>query len=83
MFIDMQFGEIKIRHNTYNSVHFDTFDPNSAECSALKDNWCSFFLEKNAFFLPEGKLSLSTLRGSTLLHNDPEAHQDHCGRCRI
>ena len=23
------------------------------------------------------------LRFSTLLHNDPAAHQDHCGRCRI
>ena len=26
---------------------------------------------------------LSTLRFSTLFHNDPSAHQDHCGRCRI
>ena len=26
---------------------------------------------------------LSTLRFSTLLHNDPAAQQDHCGSCRI
>ena len=32
-------------------------------------------------FWPQGWVS--TLICSTLLHNDPAAHQDHCGRCRI
>ena len=36
-------------------------------------------------FLPQGQgqVSLSTLRFSTLFHNDPAVLQDHCGRCRI
>ena len=40
-----------------------------------------FFL----LFLHQGEVSLSTLRFSTLLHNDPAAHQDHCTMyiCRI
>ena len=35
------------------------------------------------FFLSHVYVSLSTLRFSTLFHNDPAAHQDHCRRCRI
>ena len=38
-----------------------------------------------SFILPQGYIGfpLSTLRFSTLLHNDPAAQQDHCGSCRI
>ena len=40
--------------------------------------------EKNFkdLFLRQGSVSRSTLRFSTLFHNYPAAHQDHCGRCR-
>ena len=41
-------------------------------------------LGKQIFFFASGVyVFLSTLRFSTLFHNDPAAHQDHCGRCRI
>ena len=40
----------------------------------------SFFVY---LFLPQWQVSLSTLRFITLFHNDPAAHQDHCGRYRI
>ena len=46
----------------------------------LKLNFFFFFFS----FPPQGKVSLSTLRFcSTLFHNDPAAHQDHCGRCLV
>ena len=33
-------------------------------------------------FMLQGEVSLSTLR-LIIVHNDPAAHLDHCGRCRI
>ena len=42
-----------------------------------------FFFFFFFFFLSHVYVSLSTLRFSTLFHNDSAAHQDHCRRCRI
>ena len=65
---------------------------NSAACRAVRC-WltCSIrtcviekYLINIYIFFPSGvKVSLSSLRFSTLLHNDPAVHQDPCGRCRI
>ena len=40
-------------------------------------------LASSFFCCLKGQVSLSTLRFSAFLHNDPGAHQDHCGRCWI
>ena len=42
-----------------------------------------FFVLDLCFASGVGFPLFSTLRFSTLFHNDPAAHQDHCGRCRI
>ena len=42
-----------------------------------------FFLHIKHFFLKIFFASGLTLSFSTLLHIDPAAHQNHCGRCRI
>ena len=67
----------------YRSAFFCFFLPwNTGEKFTLH---CTFL---NIFFfiyslLPQGWVATSTLRCSTLLYNDPAAHQDHCARCRI
>ena len=45
----------------------------------FKEIYLCFFW---SFFVSGVGFSL-TLRFTTLFHNDPAAHQDHCGRCRI
>ena len=54
----------------------------SIKKNKCKKNFKTFLI---IIFLPHGYVFLSTYtdRFSTLLHNDPAAHQDHCGRCRI
>ena len=42
-----------------------------------------FFIIFLIVFLLQGQVALSILRFSSLFHNYPAAHQDHCGRCRI
>ena len=47
---------------------------------------CQFYRFNFIFFCLRGvgiSWTFSTLRFSTLLHNDHAAHQDHYGRCRI
>ena len=46
-----------------------------ADCRRLTPLFFALFF---LLFLHQGEVSLSTLRFSTLLHNDPAAHQDHC-----
>ena len=51
--------------------------------SSLMSIVCCLLSLVNFFFWPQMEVPPSTLRFFTVLYNDPAAHQDHCGRCRI